>query len=307
MQYPLKRWLVALDLTEMDQHLIAYTAFLAQYFQPEQVYFIHAPKNLDLPEDLKEELYHTDKPLDEHLEDQIRKQVAEQFSATQIPTDVKITEGSPLPEILHWSKIKEIDLILVGKKQQLKGNGVLPKRLARRSACSILFVSETAPLRLQKIIVGTDFSELSKRALQQACHIAQYLPQSLILAHHVYHVPQGYHTSGKSHEAFAEIIEGHAQKRYERFVQGLDLPENVRVEPLFALDKDLGAARTLCQSAQAAEADIILITSRGRTNFAALLLGSFAEEMVMENITTPMLILKNKNKNMGVLDALLNV
>lgn len=308
MRYPLKRWMVGLDMTEMDEQLIMYTAFLSRYIQPEQIYFVHSPENLFVPEELKAQMQETEIPIDEHLKKEISKQVEKHFGTCPEGTkiNIKVTEGSPLKSLLHWSKIKKVDLILVGKKAQLNGKGVLPKRMARKSACSIFFLPETFPRQLTKIMVGVDFSNNSKRALEQATALANKMEEAEILAHNIYDVPQGYHASGKSYEEFAQIMESHARRDYEQFMRQFDT-KAVRVSPVFTLNKGGSAAKTLCQAARDQEADLILITSSGRTNFAALLLGSFAEEMVMENVAIPMLILKNKNKNMGVLDALLRI
>lgn len=308
MHYNLQRWMIGLDMTETDEQLIAYTAFLARHLQPEALYFVHSPDDLEVPEAVRKELYQTDQPLDEYFKSQMQEKVAKYFDseATEHEIAYKVTEGSPLPALLHWSQVKDVDLILVGRKQTLKGSGVIPKRLARRSACSILFVPETFPIQLREIIVGVDFSENSQRALGQALSLAEQVENCGVLVHNVYEVPQGYHTSGKSFEEFGEIMKGHARKRYDTFIKKVDTRE-VRVQPAFALSQEKKPAQTFCKSAVEHEADLMLITSRGRTRFAALLLGSFAESMVMEDAQVPMLILKNKNKNMGVLDALLNV
>lgn len=300
--------MIGLDMTQTDEQLIAYTAFLAKHVKPEKLYFVHSPENLEVSEAVRQELYKTDQPLDEYFKTQMQEKVDKHFGerTAELEITCEVTEGSPLPALLHWSKVKAIDLILVGKKETLEGSGVIPKRLARRSACSILFVPETFPIRLREIIVGVDFSENSERAFGQALDLAEQVDGCGVLVHNVYEVPQGYHASGKSFEEFAQVMKGHAEKYYEKFIAKVDR-RGVRVRPAFTLSQEKRPAQTFCRSSVEHKADMMLITSRGRTRFAALLLGSFAESMVMEDVRVPMLILKDKNKNMGVLDALLNV
>ncbi|MEM6298644.1 MAG: universal stress protein, partial [Bacteroidota bacterium] len=142
MEHQLKRWLVGLDFSETDQRLLDYVAFLAGLLKPETVYFIHSPENLDMPEEVKAAVYQTDQPLDEYFKARMHQEVGDRFEGLtdEIKLEYKVTEGSPLQEILRWSKIKDVDLILVGKKHESGGSGVLPKRLARQAACSIGFV-----------------------------------------------------------------------------------------------------------------------------------------------------------------------
>ena len=52
--FPFKRVLVALDLTEMDETLIAYTSFLGTIFDIDKLYFFHVARSLELPEQLLE-------------------------------------------------------------------------------------------------------------------------------------------------------------------------------------------------------------------------------------------------------------
>jgi hypothetical protein len=54
-------------------------------------------------------------------------------------------------------------------------------------------------------------------------------------------------------------------------------------------------------------ADMILLGSRGRTQSAAILLGSVAEKLVMVNNVLPMLIFKKKGETVGFFEALFRI
>jgi len=304
--YQLNRLMIALDLSSMDETLIKYTAFIANLIKAEQVYFIHVQKVLDIPEELREELYgDSSQPIDELLQDQMEKEVAKYFkNYKDFGTEFIIVEGTQLTQLLHWSHIKKIDLFVTGHKKKSQGSGVLPHRLARRAACSVLFVPENVKLQCERIFVGLDFSKNSRFALDKAIAIAQ-LTNASIRCHHIYSVPSGFHTSGKTFDEYAAIMEKHAQKRYTKFISETNVPDDVDILPVFSVDKGGKAPLVFTQKARDIKADLILVSSKGRSSLAALILGSFTERVIDSDLETVILVVKDKKKNMGALEALL--
>lgn len=306
--YQLNRLMIALDLSEMDETLIKYTAFIANLIRAEQIYFIHVQKFLDIPEELKEQLYGSSpQPIDEILQNEMEKSVAKHFkNYKDFGTEFITVEGTQLNQLLRWSHIKKIDLFVAGHKNKNQGSGVLPHRLARRAACSVLFVPENVKLQCNKIFVGLDFSPNSRFALKKAMGIAK-LAGASIHCHHIYSVPSGFHTSGKSFEEYATIMEAHAHKRYTKFISETEIPEGVEIFPVFSVDKGGKAPIVFTQKAHEIGADLILVSSKGRSSLAALILGSFTERVMEADKETVMLVVKDKKKNMGALEALLKI
>src|SRR5690606_23586498 len=127
----LKRIMVGLDLSEMDDTLIRYTAFLCSISEIEKVYFIHAEKSLDIPEEVLQGI-----PNGMTADERIREVMEEKIRGFFTPEDlskveVQVVEGSPLKELLHWSKVKNIDMVIVGRKFHLRGSGVLAQKILR--------------------------------------------------------------------------------------------------------------------------------------------------------------------------------
>ena len=183
---------------------------------------------------------------------------------------------------------------------------VLPNRLARRAACSVLFVPENASLKCEKIFVGLDFSKNSRFALNKAIGIAK-LTGGKIICHHIYSVPTGFHTSGKSFQEYASIMKKHAQKRYNQYISETKIPKEVEITPMFSVDKGGKAPLVFTKKARAIKSDLILVSSKGRSSLAALILGSFTERVIESDHKTVILVVKDKKKNMGALEALLKI
>ena len=76
--------LVALDLTEMDEHIIRYTAMISKLMSLERILFVHVEKNLELPPDLMEKFPDLMAPLDESIKEDIKNKVEKHFTNTDI-------------------------------------------------------------------------------------------------------------------------------------------------------------------------------------------------------------------------------
>jgi nucleotide-binding universal stress UspA family protein len=92
-----------------------------------------------------------------------------------------------------------------------------------------------------------------------------------IICLNIYQLPQGYTTSGKSMQEFAEIMKKNAQKRYQHFMKQFSL-DGIRIAPRFHLDTDDAFAKIIFNIGLIEDVDMIVIGSRGRTNLAAVFL-----------------------------------
>ncbi|MEL7004316.1 MAG: universal stress protein, partial [Bacteroidota bacterium] len=288
--YSINRVMVCLDLSDLDDTLIAYTAMIRKIFDINAVYFHHVAKTLDLPERIAEKYPGLLAPSDEAIEKAIQEKTDKYFQEDEnCSLDIVVREGNPTDKILRWSDIKEIDLIVLGRKTDLKGSGVLPGELAKVSHCSLLFVPESAKMEINRILVPVDFSKTSGFAFQEALDIHKATNCEITLQNS-YDVPSGYHTIGKSYEEFAEIMRQHAYEDAESFLKKNNAPDGVNIS--LTLDDERDPAERACDVAKDINADMIIIGSKGRTGIASLLLGSVADKMTQCNADTPPLRLK---------------
>ncbi|MEQ8926551.1 MAG: universal stress protein [Fulvivirga sp.] len=303
--HPIKRVLVALDLTEIDKYVISYTSLLTDILDIDKVYFFHIAKNLELPKDIIEKYPDLIAPADESLEGIINDNLKQYFKG-KADTVVEVHEGNAEDKILRWSDIKEIDLIVVGKKNELKGSGLLANRLAKAGHCSLLAVTEKMPpTSLSKILVPVDFSTSSKFALTEALELARKSKATVIL-HNTYKVPWGYHSTGKSYEEFASIMKNNSEQDAQRFLKEL-AKDNVNYTISLVLDNDDEPSDKIYADAHSHNVDLIVMGSKGRTGLANILLGSIADKVLMRKGDVPVLVVKNKKQNLGILDALLRI
>lgn len=301
------RLLIGIDFTNTDKHILEHTAALCRYNQPQKVYFVHINDNLDLPEEVRKELYGDVEPYDEYLKKEMAKTVAESFPEhEQFECEFMVVEGSLLPQMLHWAKIKEVDLAVLGRKSS-KGSGIFLTRFARRATCSVLIVPEHSNNHIDSILVCNDFSVNSELSMQKALEFAVANPETTIYSQNIYTVPVGYHKTGKSFEEFARIMKKHAIKRYQEFCKRIDFGEKTMVTPIFSLDKHNDTATLVKNTAESLQAKLIIIGSKGRTFAASIFLGSFAERMINKQNEAPLLVVKRKDETLGIMEAIKNL
>ncbi len=296
--------MVGLDLTEMDDQIIEYLKLLIESLPLQRIIFVHVAKELELPEEIIKKYPDLLAPLDENIEDGIRKKVEPIFEGIDLVFDIIVREGSPLETFLRLSKIKNVDLVVLGRKKRVNGSGLLSDHIVRKSPASILFVTEKFNPSITNVLVPMDFSKHSAIAFNLALELKKQSGANVHFAH-IYSVPIGFYKTGKSYEEFAEIIKYHAENDLKQFLHEHKVEESFPCEYILADDQP--KAELINNHAHESDIDLILIGSRGRTATSALLIGSIVEKVLLLDSDIPILVVKNQGENMGFFEALMKL
>ncbi|WP_017729982.1 universal stress protein [Nafulsella turpanensis] len=306
--FELKKIVVCLDMTQMDESLIRFASYISKKMNADHILFVHIAPKMEMPEEIKKSYPGLFTPAEETLRQKMTATVEELFEApNNCRTEQLVEEGKPSDSILKIAKERDIDLLVVGKKMGLKGEGILARKLAKVAHLSILMVPEVLPQLMDRILVPVDFSEDSLLALKQAIKIKETseVPMN-ITCHHVYRLPSGWHSTGKSKEEFASIMKGHAEKDYQKFLKQLG-PDHPQIPCIFTLEEENNAAQEIYQQAVKDRSDLIVLGSKGKTAAASALLGSTAERLAECDKNIPLLIAKDKTDNLSFLEALFKI
>lgn len=307
-KFKIKKILVSLDLSKMDEVLIRFACYTARMMNSEKVYFMHIAAELDVPQELKEKWGTSVAPVDENILYNVEQQVADLFDPLpSCETAVEVHEGNPTDRLIKLAQKKDVDLLMLGRKQGLKGSGAIPMKVLRAAHRSVLLVPETLPKKMDKILVPVDFSEHSQRALRQALKVQENSDIPLeVVCQYVYDLPSGWHTTGKSEKEFSAIMRQHAEENYQKFIRKLPAEyQNIRC--VFVQDDNHDPVQEIYDLAVQEQADLIVVGSKGKTAAAAALMGSVAERLAEHNVNIPLLIVKDKNENIGFLQALFRI
>jgi len=279
--------LVGLDLTLMDDYLLSFLDQNYEALTTDKVYFIHVEEDLSHNQDLKNKL---------------TKKIESSISKANFAYDLHLVSGDTEKEIRKWSKSQKIDLVLLGHKQKEDPN-VEVKKLVKKPGSSLLLIPQKSNYKIQKICVAIDYSLHAHNAIKEAEIIAAGTGAELI-GFHAYQVPTGYHYTGKDHLEFAKVMEEHARKDADEFLKKVNLSH---IKMAFIYDENKDPADCIAGFTQENSIDMLVMGSKGRTSAASLLIGSVSKKVTQKVHDIPLVIIKEKNEKMDIIDALKEV
>ena len=301
--YRFKRIIVGITLGDQDEAKIRYAAMISRLASSETIFFIHVISQAD-----KDKEY---KGLKEVAEESIRHRMEEIISkdfdgSPDTKLEYVIMEDSPLIhiELLHRFEEMDIDLLVLGKiRGELTKRGTIPVKIARKAPCSVLFVPVGIKPEFANILVPVDFSDISQNAMELAITLSVASGVQNIRCINVYNVPIGYYEGGKSYEEFAEIMRGHAETNFKKFIDKIDI-QGISVTPIFKLGRNVCAA--IDEYVREHYIDLLIIGARGRRTGAAFVLGSLTEKLI-GSTSMPLLAVKKKGEGLSFFEALLRL
>jgi nucleotide-binding universal stress UspA family protein len=306
--YQIKKLIVCLDQSELDITLVKFASFISKVNQTKKIYFTNVIRNLNIPKDVLEEFPHLIDNMVEERKMQMKEIVDKTFGDHEnVEFSYIVKEGQLSKKILKLAHEKSADMILVGRKVNLPGTGVVSQRLARRASCSLLIIPENSVPKMDKLLVPSDFSDYSKDAMEEAIMIVEkYGGNAEIVCQNVFTVPSGYHFTGKSYKEFTAIMLMHAEINFKKFIRKIDT-KDIKITPVYTQDEDDDPVEDILSKAKEIKADSIIIGAKGRTAATALFIGSMAERLIQLNDQFPLLVTRPKGKNAGILDYILEI
>jgi len=301
--YRFKRIVVGITLGDQDEAKIRYAAMISRLASSEKIFFIHVVSQED-----KDKEY---KGLREVAEESIRHRMEDIISkyfdgSPDTKLEYVIMEDSPLIhiELLRRFEEMDIDLLVLGKiRGELTKRGTIPVKVARKAPCSVLFVPVGIKPESVNILVPVDFSDISQDAMEVAVTFAVASDVRNIRCINIYNVPIGYYEGGKSYEEFAEIMRGHAETNFKKFIDKIDM-RGINVTPVFKLGRNV--YETIDEYVRQYYIDLLIVGARGRRTGAAFVLGSITEKLICST-SMSILAVKKKGEGMSFFEALLRL
>jgi nucleotide-binding universal stress UspA family protein len=290
------RALVALDLSKLDREVLQFFAHNSAALGIDKAYFVHIIQDFTMPANIDVEfqkLFAPEYPVDEKVRDKIGLDVAEVLSRGQaLEHVIEVIEGKPYEKLVHWVKVKEIDLLVVGKKAVSEGSGITARRVVRNTECNVLFLPGGQLKPVRNIIVPLDFSERSQRAIAVARLISQRLPEATL--HGLYVVdlpPEDYYAQSRPGTGYRGILLESAHQAYQSFLRENDLPDDL-FEMSFIENESYNIAQHIEAFAAEKEAPLIVMGARGHTPLEAFFFGSVTEKLLDRLSLAPVLVVR---------------
>ena len=225
--------------------------------------------------------------------------MAEDYSVPLRRENIHAIKGRPFEEICRLAQEIDIDLIVIatrgntGLKHLVLGSTA--ERVVRYSPCPVLVVrgsdSKKKPVQqlatFRKILVPVDFSDCSMTGLGYAKALAKEFKAKMILLHSI---ALQYYIASDEYARYdlpllMEQTENVAKQQMRDLVQrtnwnGIEIETSIQIGH---------AGQEICAEASDRKADLVAISTHGRTGFKHVLLGSTAE-YVVRHASCPVLV-----------------
>lgn len=280
--------LVGLDLSEMDQYLIDYMKTLNQIFTIHEVVFLHNIKLGELPRDL----------LSENQLDRIQKKITDKLTnkvqETALPFSfrIKVTMEN-LSEIAFEKigKVEDFDLLVMGNKQELKGNGALPYKLLRLFPAPALIVPETFKTPIKTIVEAITFSKYTKHVLTWAAHFKSSEKDPEI-KHHAVNISKVFYYPLMTDKEADKTTEEDIARKKKKWHKEYNEYGNIDIVKA----EGRSVPNALITYAQDKKADIIILGVKSNSIIRDLMVGSVANELFTRASDMALLFVKSQRK-----------
>ena len=217
-----------------------------------------------------------------------------------------VARGKPFIEVVRVARAENVDMVAMGthgrKGIELLVLGSNAEKVVRKAPCSVMTLRHDdkrppKPFPAKKILVPTDFSLTSERAMSMAVRIASKYSAEIILLHVFsdFNVEEAVHwtsyiSTDKTEAELEEKIFKRANEELDVFIGKFPLGD-LKVRPVVLNDKPHDGIVDLAEDEKV---DLIVMGTHGRTGVSHLLLGSTAEKVV-RSAACPVLTVKPRN------------
>lgn len=213
-----------------------------------------------------------------------------------------VRHGKAFHEIVTLAGQRHMDLIVIATRGQTGWTrvwlGSTAERVVRHAPCPVLTVPPRKagahgqafpPVRLKRIVVPVDFSEVSVQALPYAAAFAQEFDAEIILLH-VWEPRFLPPDVGSLPPSVDDREDDELTVKYLKHLRHEALDKNLRVRTLM---RNGVPFQQITRVATSLDADLIILTTHGHTGLKHVFLGSTAERVVRD-ADCPVLVVRGK-------------
>ncbi|MBI3301755.1 MAG: universal stress protein [Deltaproteobacteria bacterium] len=209
------------------------------------------------------------------------KKLAEspELSYLRVVTDVHI--GKPFVELITVCRRWHGDLIIVGTtaRGEERFLGSTSERVLRKAPVPVLIAKQALTTGPKTILIPTDFSPCAKQAAEEALSLVRGFGGRAVFLHVLdtrYLAAYGAETV-----LLPPVTPEDLEPDWQEFLRDLPLGGGLRWEKQ---TREGHAAQTIAAVATEIGADLVVISTHGRTGLAHMLLGSVAEKVVRASV-----------------------
>lgn len=283
--------LLCLDLSEIDEDIVHYSAVIAKSFNVEKITLTHIIQPSDLPKKDEGSLNEVKSSIDEMIsiefENFLKKELGENMI---INIYTQIAEDEGLETIVTNVEDLDVDMLVIGQKYGEYRQKFHSRKPFAESDCDVLFVPENPPLQISRVLCAIDYSEVSKTAFAKAFYLHKNKNSDLI-CYYLQDISRTYFPATTS--TSENYIQLKAKTEHRDFLSQFSLnPEDYPLK-IGTGEQLTSEAEKLYKTADENKADLIIIGASGKTSNETSLLGNIAETLRRMDTYIPIMITKD--------------
>ncbi|MCB1214945.1 MAG: universal stress protein [Deltaproteobacteria bacterium] len=272
-----KKIFIPYDLSKEGEKGLRWAIYLGQHFGASVQIFHVLPQDKELEEKYQE----VRKQIEQDVELTVKAYGQENQGQGLQAYDLRFGVGDPQKLILSEIKEQKPDLVVVsthgwtGLKHFFLGSKT--EHIVREAKTPVLVVRQAPHWPFKKILIPVDFSDFTEQALLMAAHLKVSKQVEFELMH-VVSMPDLIHYAPDYGVALPPDLQGDLEKSARRDLEKLKA-KHVSLEA--TMTQATGSvADQICQRAQEAQSDLIILPTHGHEGLERLLSGSVAEQVL---------------------------
>ena len=277
--------LVGIDLSEMDTYLFSYINTLEEILDIKNITFLHNIKTTELPEGMLS----ADRL--EVIKGKITTKITKDINSAGLQHSFKVEVTSERFSETSFNKIsktQQFDLLILGNKQNLRGNGALAYKLVRLFSTPILLVPETYKTPIKTIVEAITFSGYTK-SIDRWANMFKANKKGREIKLLPVHVSKLFYYPLMEPKEIERITKEDIIAKEKRWAK--DYPQNHPLQVISAGDK--GVASTLSGYAIQQEAEVLILGIKSESKIKDLFIGSVANELLVRPTNKSLLFVKH--------------
>lgn len=278
--------LIALDMSEMDHVLVGYLKVVLELIDVEKMVFLHNVRLRELPNEMRrtETL--------SKIKGRVKAKIENQLKASQLlfnNYEIRVeTEEFSENAFDRVTKQHKVDLVVLGNKQHLEGDGGLAQKLIRLLPCDMLLIPETIGLSSKKYLCAIDFSKYSKSVYNVGKFLTGKSLGSHLLLIHVAKVPVHFFL-GLSETEIKKLLKEETESKKMKWVKQHQISSEIEI--IQADGKHI--ASTILQYAELNKVAIVIMGVKGVSTITNLFIGGVTNEIFHHETNSAILVLKS--------------
>lgn len=293
---------IGLELNYNDRTLLRSINRLKNWMNPKQIILLNINSENNIPKNVLDKFPQMEEKLSTELFQEKITEISKETLKDPI-LQLHCLHGDVVNELAKFSSKKEVNFLVIGKRNNHYQQLINYNKLVRESNSNILMIPDNYPLMLNRVLIPIDFSAYSLESTKFALQLAQN-KHSHFIFQHVYTVPQNYNKTEKTFVEFAKIMKQNAEKEFDLFKSKIDDLDKVSYEVIYTLNQSNEHYKEIMSEARKQNSNLIILSNKGHSALGSFMLGSTAESLLSHEQEIPVMLIKQKNKKISWIDEL---